>query len=145
MKTKNIIYLNKKIHEGIEYCVLYFTKNDEILRRIAQNDWITWHPELKGYAVIEKLNTFGLLFDLFRDIAYINKKYYHAQLKGNTDETIIGDTLYFKGILQPKKKIGTIMLVPYKKDCDKLLLIKYKPIDFHPGDRPHFAPCSPTS
>lgn len=126
MKTKNTIYLNKRMHEGREYCVLYFRKDNEVLRRIEQNSWIRWIPEIKGYAVLYQSNTLGLLFDLFADIAYISKKYYQAELRGNTGETVIGDSVYFNGILRPKKKVGVIMLVPYKKDSERLILVKYK-------------------
>ncbi len=126
MKTKPIIYLNHQKIENGNICVLYFKSNDTILKRIHQNNWIVWDINLKYFTVKSTSKTIGLLIDVFEDIAEINTTYYQAQLKGNTEETIIGDTVYFKGILEPKEKLGVVMLIPFKKDGQKLLIIKYK-------------------
>lgn len=128
MNSRAVIYLNQKTFENQTYCALIFKKDNVLLQRIAQNSWITWHPGMKVYTAPIKQNTVGLLKDLFEDIAYVSTKYYQAELRGNIEKTVIGDTVYFNGILESNEKLGAIMLVPYKdKDKDeRLIIIKYK-------------------
>ncbi len=126
MKNERVIYLNQQNRESGEYCFLYFKPDNEIFERIKQNDWIIWNNELHRFMVKSTPQTVGLLIDVFEDIASINTTYYHAQLKGNTEKTIIGDAVYFKGILEPKEKSGVVTLFPYKNNGQKLLIIKYK-------------------
>nr|WP_319401863.1 tyrosine-type recombinase/integrase [uncultured Carboxylicivirga sp.] len=126
MVPKPIIYLNKRTLESRAVCALLFKNNSVLLERIALNSWITWNVELKAYTAPLKSNTIGLIKDIFEDIADISTKYYHAELKSNVEKTVIGDTVYFNGILEAKEKYGSIMLVPYHNNDERLIIIKYK-------------------
>ncbi len=126
METKTIIYLNHQTTRDGNICVLYFKSNNELLQRIQQNSWIIWNNVINQYTVESTPQTIGLLIDIFEDIAEINTFYLQAKLKGNTDKIVIGDATYFNGILQPQDKLGTVMLVPYKNENERFLLIKYK-------------------
>ncbi len=123
---KPIIYLNKQKDSDEDICVLYFKSNDAILKRIQDNSWIIWNPKLKKYTVKSLPQTVGLIIDLFEDIAVVNIKYYQAILKNHTEEVVIGNATYFNSVLESIEKLGVIMLVPYKKDGIRLLIIKYK-------------------
>ncbi len=126
MENKSIIYLNKQFDADEDLCVLFFKFDNVIYKRIQQNDWITWNPKLQKYVVKSTPQTIGLLSDLFEDIAIINTKYYHAQLKSNTEEVVIGDATYFNGILEIQDKLGAVMLVPFKDEGRRCIIIKYK-------------------
>ncbi len=126
MNSKPVIYLNERTYSNVDYCVLLFKPNDVLLERIANNSWIAWHPEMKVYTAPVKSNTIGLIKDVFDDIAIVSTKYYQATLKGNVESTVIGNTVYFNGILEAQEKAGVIMLVPYKDDNERCIIIKYK-------------------
>ncbi len=108
MNDRPVIYLNRIQKENTELCALHFKKNDSILKRILQNDWIKWDVSESKFIVSTAPNTIGLLVDIFEDIAEINTHYYEAQLKGKAEETIIIDCSYFNGVLQPIEKLGAI-------------------------------------
>ncbi len=124
--TRPIIYLNKQKDSDEDICVLYFKSNNDVIKRIQYNNWIVWNSKLQKYTVKSTPQTVGLLKDVFEDIAIINTKYYQAILKNHTEEIVIGDVAYFNRVLESIDKLGVIMLVPYKKDGIRLLLIKYK-------------------
>ncbi|MCW3789515.1 tyrosine-type recombinase/integrase [Plebeiibacterium sediminum] len=125
MNDRPVIYLNRIQKGNTELCALYFKKNDSILKRILQNDWIKWDVSDSKFIVSSTPNTIGLLVDIFEDIAEVNTHYYEAQLKGMTEETIIGDCSYFNGVLQPIEKLGVVTLVPYKDANNRLIVLKY--------------------
>ncbi len=124
--AKTIIYLNSQKDKDGTNCFLYFKKEDQILQRIKQHSWIIWDEKKRLFMVKSTPRTVGLLIDIFNDIAEINTNYYHAQLKGKTDQVVIGDATYFNGILEHQEKRGIILLVPYKNEGERLLVLKYK-------------------
>ncbi len=126
MNDRPVIYLNRIQKENTELCALHFKKNDSILKRILQNDWIKWDVSESKFIVSTAPNTIGLLVDIFEDIAEINTHYYEAQLKGKAEKTIIGDCSYFNGVLQPIEKLGAITLVPYKDANNRFIVVKYR-------------------
>ena len=123
--SKPIIYLNHLKDSTGDYSALYFKRNDAILQRIKQNDWISWNTQHKRFLVLNTQQTQGLLTDVFEDIAVINTKYYEASLKGNTQELFIGDNNYFNGAFKKNKKLGIVTLVPHKNSQGKRLIVKY--------------------
>ncbi|MBR8538362.1 hypothetical protein KDU71_22515 [Carboxylicivirga sediminis] len=121
-----IIYLNHRVSQHGDLCVLLFKKNDAVLRRIQQNGWIRWQPELRAYAAPSGENAIGHIIDVFEDIAEVNSSYFHARLKESAEQVTIGDTHYFKGILEKIEKVGSITLVPVKNDQERLIAITFK-------------------
>lgn len=121
-----IIYLNHRESQRGDFCVLLFKKNDAVLRRIRQNGWIRWQSEFKAFAAPSGVNAIGHIIDVFEDIADVNSSYFHARLKENADQVTIGDTFYFKGILEKIEKNGTITLVPVKHDHERFIVITFK-------------------
>ena len=126
MNALPVIYLNRFHKENTALCALYFKKDNIILQRIAQNDWITWDVEEKKFVVKDTSNTIGLLVDIFEDIAQVNTHYYNAVLKNKTDKVVIGDATYFTDVLQLEEKPGFITLVPYKNKDERWIIVKYK-------------------
>lgn len=122
---KTVIYLNQVKSKGEDVALLYFQHDDSVVLRINSNNWIKWDDELLAYTVQITPRTVPLLHDLFSDIAIISLKYYQANLRESSGEIVIGKTSYFKGVLQPATKEGSITLVPYKQRGKRLIVIKY--------------------
>ncbi|TRX61670.1 tyrosine-type recombinase/integrase [Carboxylicivirga sp. M1479] len=126
MKVRPVIYLNHRTSKQGDFCALFFKSNDAILRRIWQNGWIRWNTELNAFTAPSNEKTIGHLIDVFDDIAAINRSYYHAKLKENTEQVTIGDTHYFTGVLEKSNKLGSITLVPYKTESLRCIVISFK-------------------
>ncbi|WP_439185565.1 tyrosine-type recombinase/integrase [Carboxylicivirga taeanensis] len=121
-----VIYLNHREGKKGNACVLYFERDDAILKRIRQNGWIKWHPEFKAYAAPSNEHTIGHLIDVFDDIADINSSYFHAKLEENVEQVTIGDTHYFTGILEKTVKQGTVTLVPVSNEYGRFVVVTFK-------------------
>lgn len=73
-QVKNLphLFLNRVTLDG-EHCIkLYFYNNEDIKKRISQNEWIRYSMELGAWYAVEYSNTIALLQDLFEDVAYVN-------------------------------------------------------------------------
>ncbi|WP_289054952.1 tyrosine-type recombinase/integrase [Carboxylicivirga marina] len=127
MKERPVIYLNHRQSKQGDVCVLFFKQNEALLRRIQQNGWIRWNSNLNAFTVPSNEKTVGHLIDIFDDIAEVNCTYYHAKLKENTEQVVIGDTHYFTGILEKTDKLGAITLVPHKNESERFIVISFKP------------------
>ncbi|WP_430816873.1 phage integrase N-terminal SAM-like domain-containing protein [Carboxylicivirga sp. RSCT41] len=126
MQQRPTIYLNHRESKHGDLCVLLFKKSNAILRRIRQNGWIKWHPEIRAYAAPSGVNAIGHIIDVFEDIADVNSSYLHAKLKENAEQVTIGDTHYFKGILEKIEKHGSVTLVPVKNEHERFIVITFK-------------------
>ncbi|MCU4177722.1 tyrosine-type recombinase/integrase [Carboxylicivirga sp. N1Y90] len=126
MKKRTVIYLNHRKSKQGDRCILFFKQNPDILKRIQQNGWIRWSSDFNAFTAPSNEKTIGHLIDVFDDIAEVNSTYYHAKLKENTEQVVIGDTYYFKGILEKKDKLGSITLVPHKNDNERLIVVSFK-------------------
>jgi len=126
MKVRPVIYLNHRESKQGDLCALFFKSNDTILKRIRQNGWIKWNPVFNTFTAPSNEKTIGYLIDIFDDIAEVNHSYYHAKLKENTEQVIIGDTHYFTGVLEKSDKLGSITLVPHKNESDRCIVINFK-------------------
>ncbi|WP_289055537.1 tyrosine-type recombinase/integrase [Carboxylicivirga marina] len=126
MKALPVIYLNHRESQQSNLCVLYFKQNDTILKRIRQNGWIKWNSEFNAFAAPSNEKTIGHLIDVFEDIAEVNHSYYHARLKENVEQVVIGDTHYFTGVLEKIDKLGSVTLVPYKTESHRCIVISFK-------------------
>lgn len=122
---KPVIYLNHVKNSNEDISILYFKNNNAIEKRIAKNSWIVWSSEHRAYKVKNTAQTIGLLKDLFHGIASISTKYFEASVKNNIESISIGSVTYFKGVLEPASKLASITLVPYKKEGNKWIVVKY--------------------
>jgi site-specific recombinase XerD len=125
MCEEAVIYLNHIRENNADISALYFKPNDKILECIRKNDWIYWSKEVRRYCVKNAPNTVGLLIDVFENIAIISTKYYEANLVENKDTVTLGNTVYFKGVLEKKKKNGCINIIPFKGDEGRFLAVKF--------------------
>ena len=126
MNQKPIIYLNHYKNDQEDLCLLFFKPNTAIADRIKLNNWIKWHIGKQCFAASTHKNTIGFLVDIFDDIAEVNSSYYTAKLQGNTAQINIGDAGYFAGILEKAIKKGAVLLVPFKSDAGRFIVVKYK-------------------
>lgn len=70
--NKPILFLNRTRLKD-EICIkLYFYGDEQIIRRIKQNDWIDYSIELGAYYTTEYKATISILQDVFDDIANVN-------------------------------------------------------------------------
>jgi integrase/recombinase XerD len=122
---KPIIFLNHVMKSKEDISVLYFEPNEQITKRIQDNDWIVWNPVVNAFSVKNGPTVIGLLKDLFEDIAEVNTHYYEAKLASRTERIDIGNATYFRGVLEPVSKIGRILLVPVIQNGSKILAIKF--------------------
>ncbi|MFA6401034.1 MAG: tyrosine-type recombinase/integrase [Salinivirgaceae bacterium] len=122
---KPVIFLNHVSDSKEDNSVLYFEPNSDIQERILLNDWIVWNERLNAFSVKNSPKVVGLLKDLFEDIAAVDTHYFEAKLQNRTGLVDIGNTTYFRGVLEQPVKIGQIMLVPVIKNEAKILAIKF--------------------
>lgn len=73
--NKPTICLNRVKLEGKTYLKLFFKKNEDIYKRIRQNDWIVYKMEFKAYCIDDNPTNIGIVKDLFSDIAYVSTNY----------------------------------------------------------------------
>ncbi len=131
---KPTIYFNKIRYRGAEYVKLFFKENHRIENRIKSNSWIKYSIRVNAYYIHYTERDYGLLLDLFSDIANINTQYFEARKAIKSAELVIGTDLLSKLTSGTRKKLMVIHLIPIKlrgklyirlqtKDKNKLDLI----------------------
>ncbi len=120
------IFLNR-IRIGSDSCIkLYFQRDESIIRRIKQNDWINFDAVKGIYYVIERPNTLGILSELFDDIATVSLQHLDYKPK---ERFSIYDQSVGKGtgvdILAKRKDLKIITLMPLKENDREMIGFSY--------------------
>ncbi|MBT3303202.1 MAG: tyrosine-type recombinase/integrase [Bacteroidetes bacterium] len=121
-----ILYLNKATFKNETLLKIVFKANTEVLKTIRESEWIQYNEVLNSWALPFSDKNINILKDLFEGIAAINTYYLNAVPRIKADELILDKNLVFNNILPVATKIGHILLVPYKEEGERKVLLKYK-------------------
>jgi len=114
--SKPVVYLNRVQHNGRNYLRILFKQNNEISKRIMNNDWIRYSIKMKGYFVKDTETNTGIIKELFEDIAYVSTHY----LNWKPGPSISPDTIGLENLKQmallKRKTTEQVMLFPFAED-----------------------------
>ncbi|MBI9036139.1 MAG: tyrosine-type recombinase/integrase [Bacteroidales bacterium] len=124
--NKATIYLNYSQNNNEQWIKLYFKKEQVLLERIRNNEWIEYRMDQNAYCVKNAANAIGLIREVFSDIAIINQRYLSAIVPMRSSEMVVGSNTIFTGILETQPKSGTVTLTPIRSEYGRFIVIQFK-------------------
>jgi len=110
-----LLFLNRVNLNGEQCIKLYFYENEQITKRIKQNDWISYSIELGAYYTPEFKQTLSILQDLFEDIAKVNtNKLDWKRLE--VSERVLGSKVYDQTALRKNPNKEVIHLFSFRAE-----------------------------
>jgi len=77
---RKTVYLNRVHTEKDDLIKLLFRKDENILKLIRNNDWISYNPNYNGFCTTFTDFNIALIHDLFEGIAEVNTTYLNSIL-----------------------------------------------------------------
>ena len=129
MNNKNfkpVMFLNKVKLNGNDYVRLYFKRNETILLRIKNNDWIRYSVEISAYYIKDTEKNIGIVKELFSDIAEVSTL--HLNWKPRPKPTIspnnIGFDRFNQVALTKRPVMKNVILFPCEENGRKFIGFK---------------------
>ncbi len=122
---KPLIYLNREVVNGNSFIKFYFKTDEQIIRRIRNNDWIKFSVELQAYYMLDSVNNIGIAKELFSDIAWVNSDYIDRKPKLKVSPANIGLNSFAQLALVKRSVKAHVMLFPFEEDGQKFIFFKH--------------------
>lgn len=124
---KPIIYLNRVENDGKKYVRVLFKKNQKILDRISQNDWVEYNINVNAFCMIDNEVNMKYVFELFNDLAKVSILYlnYKKSTRPQISPNSIGSDNYMTKALIKRKEMEKVYLFPFEEEGNKYVGFKY--------------------